>query len=67
MIPLARIHLDPIGGLAGDMFAAAMADAFPELVPGLMAELQKLSLSFQGEGRGEGSYFANPTWSRTKL
>lgn len=42
MSPLARIHLDPLGGLAGDMFAAAMADAFPELVPGLMAELEKL-------------------------
>ena len=43
MTPLDRIHLDPIGGLAGDMFAAAMADAFPELVPGLMAELAKLA------------------------
>jgi len=43
MIPLAHIHLDPIGGIAGDMFAAAMADAFPECVPGLMAELAKLS------------------------
>jgi pyridinium-3,5-bisthiocarboxylic acid mononucleotide nickel chelatase len=39
---LARIHLDPVGGLAGDMFAAAMADAFPECVPGLMQELGKL-------------------------
>lgn len=37
-----RIHLDPVGGLAGDMFAAALSDAFPELVPGLMAELAKL-------------------------
>jgi pyridinium-3,5-bisthiocarboxylic acid mononucleotide nickel chelatase len=42
MTPLARIHLDPIGGLAGDMFAAALADAFPQMVPGLMAELAKL-------------------------
>ena len=57
MTLLARIHLDPIGGLAGDMFVAAMADAFPELVPGLMAELQKLSLSPLGEGRGEGIRF----------
>jgi pyridinium-3,5-bisthiocarboxylic acid mononucleotide nickel chelatase len=39
---LARIHLDPVGGLAGDMFAAAMADAFPQCVPGLMQELEKL-------------------------
>ena len=42
MIRLDHIHLDPIGGIAGDMFAAAMADAFPECVPGLMAELEKL-------------------------
>lgn len=57
MTPLARIHLDPIGGLAGDMFAAAMADAFPELVPELMEELDKLSLSPLGEGRGEDIHF----------
>ena len=25
-----HIHLDPLGGIAGDMFAAAMLDAFPE-------------------------------------
>jgi uncharacterized protein (TIGR00299 family) protein len=39
---LDRIHLDPVGGIAGDMFAAALADAFPEAVPGLLAELAKL-------------------------
>lgn len=42
MTPLARIHLDPVGGIAGDMFVAAMADAFPALIPGLMKELAKL-------------------------
>jgi uncharacterized protein (TIGR00299 family) protein len=42
MGPLARIHLDPIGGISGDMFVAAMADAFPEHVAGLMEELAKL-------------------------
>lgn len=26
-----RIHLDPVGGVAGDMFVAALVDAFPEL------------------------------------
>jgi pyridinium-3,5-bisthiocarboxylic acid mononucleotide nickel chelatase len=26
-----HIHLDPVGGIAGDMFIAAMSDAFPEL------------------------------------
>src|SRR5688572_7127566 len=39
---IARIHLDPVGGIAGDMFAAAMADAFPESVAGLVAQLGKL-------------------------
>lgn len=28
-----HIHLDPVGGLAGDMFVAAMLDAFPPLEP----------------------------------
>jgi len=37
-----RIHLDPIGGIAGDMFVAALADAFPSLIPGLLAEVKKL-------------------------
>ena len=40
---LAEIRLDPLGGIAGDMFAAALADAFPECVPGLMRELAKIS------------------------
>jgi len=29
-----HIHLDPIGGIAGDMFAAALLDAFPEHAAG---------------------------------
>lgn len=28
---MTHIHLDPVGGLAGDMFVAAMLDAFPPL------------------------------------
>ena len=28
-----HIHLDPVGGLAGDMFVAALLDAFPPLEP----------------------------------
>ena len=32
---LARFHLDPVGGIAGDMFAAALLDARPELADGL--------------------------------
>lgn len=45
---IARVHLDLVGGLAGDMFAAAMADAFPEHVPGLLAQLRKLPAPPQG-------------------
>ena len=26
-----HIHLDPVGGMAGDMFVATMLDAFPPL------------------------------------
>lgn len=34
-----HIHLDAVGGAAGDMFAAAMLDALPDLVPRVMADL----------------------------
>ena len=30
---ISAIHLDPVGGVAGDMFVAAMIDALPELWP----------------------------------
>ena len=33
------IHLDLLGGLAGDMFVAAMVDALPALAPRVLAEL----------------------------
>jgi uncharacterized protein (TIGR00299 family) protein len=34
-----HLHLDPVGGVAGDMFAAAVLDAWPELEAGLIAAL----------------------------
>ena len=34
-----HVHLDPVGGVAGDMFAAALLDAFPEHADALAAEL----------------------------
>ncbi|WMS43418.1 LarC family nickel insertion protein [Acuticoccus sp. MNP-M23] len=34
-----HIHLDPVGGIAGDMFVAAMLSAFPHLAPRVMADL----------------------------
>lgn len=37
-----RVHLDIVGGIAGDMFAAALASAFPEHGPELLAEVGKL-------------------------
>ncbi|WP_099867970.1 LarC family nickel insertion protein [Pararhizobium haloflavum] len=38
-----RIHLDLIGGLAGDMFVAAVCDAFPEKAEKLSALLHELN------------------------
>ena len=37
-----HVHLDLVGGIAGDMFIAAMADAHPELVEGLLGTLKAL-------------------------
>ena len=36
-----HIQLDPVGGIAGDMFAAAVLDAWPELEPPLVAALAR--------------------------
>lgn len=33
-----RIHLDAVGGVAGDMFVAALLDAFPDLAPRVLAD-----------------------------
>lgn len=35
-----HLHLDPVGGIAGDMFAAAVLDAFPALEADLRAALE---------------------------
>ncbi len=39
-----HLHLDPVGGIAGDMFIAALLDAFPRLSAGLDAALAKVGL-----------------------
>jgi pyridinium-3,5-bisthiocarboxylic acid mononucleotide nickel chelatase len=39
-----QIHLDPIGGVAGDMFVAAILNANPELTPGLLETMYGLGL-----------------------
>lgn len=36
---IARIHLDAVGGVAGDMFVACMLDAFPELAGDVMRDI----------------------------
>ncbi len=38
-----HIHLDPLGGVAGDMFVAAMLDAFPEHHDAVTAAAQSLA------------------------
>ena len=35
---MAHIHLDAVGGIAGDMFVAALLDAFPEVRPRVLAD-----------------------------
>jgi len=40
------IHLDLIGGLAGDMFVAALIDAFPWLKSSVLSELAKVGRNF---------------------
>jgi pyridinium-3,5-bisthiocarboxylic acid mononucleotide nickel chelatase len=39
-----HIHLDPLGGLAGDMFLGAMLDAWPELAEGAFAAMRTAGL-----------------------
>ena len=39
-----HLHLDPVGGIAGDMFIAALLDAYPGLGAGLDAALGKVGL-----------------------
>lgn len=39
-----HIHLDPVGGIAGDMFVAALLDLRPELAPATIAALRSAGL-----------------------
>jgi len=39
-----HLHLDPVGGIAGDMFIAALLDAYPDLSAGMDAALAKVGL-----------------------
>jgi uncharacterized protein (TIGR00299 family) protein len=42
--PQLHIHLDPVGGVAGDMFIAAVLDAFPDLAGGMVASIRAAGL-----------------------
>lgn len=44
MPPRRHLHLDPVGGIAGDMLAAALLDAAPELQPAVDRALAALGL-----------------------
>jgi uncharacterized protein (TIGR00299 family) protein len=46
-----RIHLEPIGGVAGDMFVAAVADAFPEHRAALLDQLVSLRMPVPASAR----------------
>ena len=39
-----HIHLDAVGGIAGDMFIAAVLDAFPDLRDGMLAAIRSSGL-----------------------
>ena len=39
-----RIHLDAVGGIAGDMFVAAMLDAHPDAADGTLAAIRAAGL-----------------------
>ncbi|WP_421699218.1 LarC family nickel insertion protein [Ancylobacter sp.] len=44
-----RIHLDAVGGVAGDMFVAALLDAFPDLAPRVLADCRAVLPEGVGE------------------
>lgn len=45
------IHLDPLGGLSGDMFVAALLDAFPEYWARVQSTIASLNLGAEAECR----------------
>jgi pyridinium-3,5-bisthiocarboxylic acid mononucleotide nickel chelatase len=48
-----QIHLDPVGGIAGDMFVGAILNAYPELESGLREAVDRLDLSVKPNCRIE--------------
>ena len=66
-----HIHITPLGGMAGDMFAAAMLDAFPELAEpvlkatGAVLPHRNASLSLVSKAGIASRSFAVPDQDRT--
>ena len=49
---MVHIHLDAVGGIAGDMFVAALLDAFPDLRPRVLADARAvLPAGYEGRLR----------------
>ena len=46
-----HLHLDAVGGVAGDMFIAAVLDAFPELREPMLAQIRAAGLPPEVECR----------------
>ncbi|GLQ38374.1 UPF0272 protein [Rhizobium albus] len=44
-----NLHLDAVGGMAGDMFVAAVLDAFPDLQPAMLADVSAVLPAHIGE------------------
>jgi uncharacterized protein (TIGR00299 family) protein len=51
MTPQRHIRLQPLGGIAGDMFVAAMLDAFPEFVERVLADVSAVLPTEAGAAR----------------
>jgi pyridinium-3,5-bisthiocarboxylic acid mononucleotide nickel chelatase len=51
MTPQRHIRLQPLGGIAGDMFVAAMLDAFPDFAERVLADVSAVLPREAGEAR----------------
>ena len=59
---MTTIHLDPVGGVAGDMFVAAMLDALPDLRKRVLADAA--AVLPPGAGSPAATTFVSPSLPR---